>query len=78
MLINHERIHIRQAIELLVLPFYVWYLIEFMIRYIHFRDFKRAYYSISFEREAYENQHRLNYCSTRPFWCFLNYVKRRR
>ena len=28
-LINHERIHLRQQAEMLVIPFYVWYLIEY-------------------------------------------------
>jgi hypothetical protein len=27
--VNHEKIHLRQQLELLVLPFYVWYIIEF-------------------------------------------------
>ena len=54
-LINHERIHLLQAIELLVFPFYVWYMLEFLIRYLYYKDFDNAYRNISFEREAYEN-----------------------
>ncbi len=76
-LINHERIHIRQALELLVLPFYIFYLIEFLVRYCRHGNFKRAYYNISFEREAYENQYYDNYYKTRSFWSFLKYINQR-
>ena len=31
-LLNHERIHLRQQAELGVLPFYVWYVLEYLIR----------------------------------------------
>ena len=31
-LINHERIHLRQQLELLVIPFYIIYVSEFLIR----------------------------------------------
>ena len=29
-LINHEKIHLRQQAELLVIPFYIWYCIEYL------------------------------------------------
>ena len=32
-LIHHERIHLRQQMELLVLPFFVWYAIEFLLKF---------------------------------------------
>lgn len=71
--INHERIHLRQQVELLILPFYLWYGIEFVIRLLILRDKNQAYRSISFEREAYENEKDLNYLKSRSFWSFLNY-----
>lgn len=74
-LLNHERIHIKQAIELMIIPFYIWYLLEFLIRYSQFRNFRRAYYNISFEREAYRNQNNINYCEGRKVWGFLKYLK---
>lgn len=37
--LNHERIHTRQQIEMLVLPFYLWYIVEWLIRLIISRDF---------------------------------------
>jgi hypothetical protein len=72
--INHERIHIRQQIELLILPFYLWYITEYLIRLLQFRNRKKAYYAISFEREAYANEKDLEYLNSRPFWGFVRYV----
>ncbi len=42
-LINHERIHLRQQIEMLWLPFFIWYILEFLIRWLRYRDAFRAY-----------------------------------
>ncbi len=73
--LNHERIHLKQQLELLVLPFYVWYLSEFFIRYILYRNAFKAYYNISFEREAYRNEFDLKYCKKRSLWAFRNYLR---
>lgn len=72
-LLNHEKIHIRQQIELLIIPFYLWYTIEFMMHYLRYRNSKTAYRNISFEREAYANEKDLSYLQKRTFWCFLKY-----
>jgi len=74
--INHEKIHIRQQLELLILPFYLWYFVEYLFRLIQFKDRKEAYFNISFEREAYSNEKDLNYLKSRSFWRFLKYVKK--
>ena len=71
--VNHEKIHLRQQIELLVFPFYVWYGIEFLIRWIITKEKNVAYRNISFEKEAYTNEKDLNYIESRSFWKFLNY-----
>ena len=71
--VNHEKIHLRQQLELLVLPFYVWYVMEFLIRWIMTKDKNVAYRNISFEKEAYTNEKDLNYLKSRSFWNFLNY-----
>jgi hypothetical protein len=72
-LINHEKIHIQQQKELLVLPFYIWYLIDFGIQFLKYRNKKLAYRNICFEKEAYVNEKNLNYLMKRKFWNFLNY-----
>jgi hypothetical protein len=50
--IEHEDIHWRQQKEMLCIPFYVWYLFEWLIK-IPFAG-RYAYLSISFEQEAYK------------------------
>lgn len=72
-LINHEKIHLRQQLELLIIPFYFLYCFEFLIRLIKYRNWTLAYRNISFEREAYIKEKDLNYLKSRPFWSFLKY-----
>lgn len=60
--INHERIHTAQMRELLYLPFYVIYVLEWLMRMIQFRGkLYKAYYNISFEKEAYRHGGDLHY-----------------
>lgn len=74
-LIHHEKIHIRQQLELLVLPFFVWYFVEYAVRLLHYKNANLAYRNISFEREAYANEQHLDYLKMRPFLSFLSYLK---
>ncbi|MCF8714010.1 hypothetical protein JM658_04145 [Joostella atrarenae] len=74
-LINHERIHLKQQLELLIIPFYIWYTFEWIIGIIKFRNFNEAYRNISFEKEAYQNERNLNYLNKRSIWGFLHYLK---
>lgn len=71
--INHERIHSAQQRELLFLPFYIIYLIEWLVRIIQYRNPYKAYMNISFEREAYTHGHNLNYLPSRKFFAWLHY-----
>lgn len=73
-LINHERIHLRQQLELLIVPFYIWYAIEFIIKRIKYKSWYLAYKNISFEREAYKNDNNLNYLKSRLLYSFFNYL----
>ena len=75
-LLNHERIHLRQQAELGILPFYIWYVVEYLIRRWQYRNHYQAYRNISFEREAFANEQHLTYLSTRPFWTFAQYLKK--
>ena len=70
--INHETIHTKQGQELLWIGFYLWYIIEYLIRLIIYRDTKLAYKNISFEREAYQNQCDLDYLSNRKHYNWLS------
>ncbi|WP_316799110.1 hypothetical protein [Pedobacter frigidisoli] len=60
-IINHERIHLRQQLELLILPFYLLYLINYLINLLRFKNHDVAYRNIIFEKEAYQNDSNLNY-----------------
>lgn len=71
---NHEAIHIRQENETLWIFFLLWYGIEWVIRLIQYGDRIKAYYNISFEREAYANQSDLDYLKRRKFYYFLKYL----
>ncbi len=66
-LVNHERIHTAQMLEMGILPFYLWYAVEWLIRRAHR---KGAYFRISFEREAYRNEHNPNYLKKRHHYAW--------
>jgi len=55
-LLNHEKIHLEQQKELLVVFFYIIYFVEWLFK---------GYRNISFEKEAYNNQYNLDYLKTR-------------
>jgi len=67
--ITHEKIHIRQQIEMLVVIFYLWYFLEWV-----FKGFN--YNAISFEKECYNNETNKNYLKHRKLWNFIKYVKK--
>lgn len=62
---NHESIHTAQMKELLYLPFYLLYVLEWLYRLIQLRDSRKAYRAISHEREAYANQGNPDYLTER-------------
>lgn len=73
--INHEEIHTAQMREMLYVPFYLWYLAEWLVRLVQCRDFKKAYRSISFEREAYANERGMGYLGRRRRYSWTGYLK---
>jgi len=73
-LINHEKIHIRQQLELLIIPFYIWYLTEYYLKYLKYKSPELAYRNISFEREAYSNDQNPDYLKKRKLWNFTAYL----
>ncbi|MEN9910427.1 MAG: hypothetical protein RLZZ540_3586 [Bacteroidota bacterium] len=74
--INHERIHLRQQLELLILPFFIWYFLEYLVRLLQYSNKNHAYRNISFEREAYTNESNLDYLKKRRFFSFYKYLFR--
>lgn len=73
-IINHESIHTAQIKELLWVFFYIWYLVEFIVKLILCFNWNRAYRSVSFEQEAYAFEHNESYLSVRTRYYWLNYV----
>lgn len=73
--IRHEQIHTSQMKEMLYIFFYLWYGVEWLVRYIIERDAHKAYRNISFEREAYEHQSEIDYCEHRKRYAWIRYLK---
>ncbi|RTE54205.1 hypothetical protein EHW67_03290 [Arenibacter aquaticus] len=73
-LINHERIHLKQQRELLIVPFYLLYILEGIIRFLIYFDAYKAYRNISFEREAYHCESNLYYLQQRRPFSFIKYL----
>ena len=72
-LINHEKIHLYQQLEMAIIPFYLVYLGNYFIQLIHYKKHHSAYMNIVFEREAYQNEWNLEYLQSRKLWAFWKY-----
>lgn len=72
--INHEKIHLKQQVELFWILFFIWYLVEFFIKLIIYKSANKAYKNISFEKEAYTNEKNLAYNNYRKRYAFLSYI----
>jgi hypothetical protein len=63
--IRHEQIHTAQMKERLYIFFYLIYLLEFIVLLVRYRNWDKAYRSISFEREAYQHENDAEYLKNR-------------
>ena len=75
-ILNHESIHTSQIKELVYIFFYLFYVVEWLIRFIQYGDHYKAYFNISFEREAYYNESNFSYLKKRKPYSFIKYLKR--
>ena len=66
--LNHELIHAAQQRELLYIPFFIWYGIEWVVLYFKYKDWEKAYFHIRFEKEAYSHQRDENYLKHRKHY----------
>ncbi|MBR2778251.1 MAG: hypothetical protein IKD75_14385 [Prevotella sp.] len=74
---NHEYIHTLQQRELLFVGFMLWYMVEWLWRYLKCRDWMKAYYALYFEREAYAMERDLTYRDHRRHFAWWHlYVKK--
>lgn len=74
--INHESIHTAQMKEMLYVFFYLWYVIEWLVRLVQYRNAHTAYRNISFECEAYMNQGNMGYLQGRGHYAWVKYLKK--
>ena len=72
--LNHEKIHLAQQMEYLVVPFYLLYFSEYIYYRLKGKNHDAAYRSISFEKEAYAFEQDMKYLHRRKYWS--NYFKR--
>lgn len=73
--LNHESIHTEQMKEMLYIPFYLWYAVEWLVKFICYKDGHKAYRAISFEREAYDGQSDPDYLKNRKHYRWISYLK---
>lgn len=73
--IRHETVHWEQQKEMLIVFFYLWYVIEYIVRLIMYRSHNKAYKSIMFEKEAYTLEHNEGLFNIREHydWLFCDY-----
>ncbi len=71
--INHERIHVRQQLELLLVVFALWYLGSYLYGRIRGLSRYDAYRNIIFEREAFACMYDPDYLKKRRMFAFLHY-----
>ncbi len=62
-------------LELLIIPFYVWYFSEYLISRYNGLSHMDAYLNISFEQEAYYGENIASYASKPRWYGFLKYIK---
>lgn len=72
--INHEKIHTAQMKDLLYIPFYILYGLEWLWKLCLYGDGLKAYRNISYEREAYENERDLAYLYHRKSYNSFKYL----
>lgn len=72
-LLNHERIHLRQQAETLVVFFYLLYAFYYIRNRLRGQTHWAAYFNIPFEKESYKCEKNLNYLKTRKFWQWRQY-----
>lgn len=76
-LINHEKIHLKQQLELLILPFYIAYLVHYVINLMIYKSHYQAYMNIIFEKEAYLHEKDINYLKKRRPFAWMGLLVRK-
>lgn len=72
-IVNHEKIHWAQQLEMFIIFFYLWYFFEWLIKLI-LPPHKDAYKRLSFEREANDNETNFYYLKSRKHYAWIKRV----
>ena len=77
--LNHELTHIMQCRDFHLwyfgfIIFYIWYVLEWLLKLPSALFGYRPYYSISFEQAAYRNQSNNNYLKERKHFDWMKYI----
>lgn len=73
--LRHEYIHLEQQKELWYVPFFLIYVVEFLIKFVvKLGRWNKAYRAISFEREAYRNEDNETYLRDRKRFAWIKYI----
>jgi hypothetical protein len=70
-IVNHEKIHAHQQLEMLWVFFFIWYILEYLIRLITYWSHDKAYQNLAHEKEAYQNSGNPEYLETRKFYAWI-------
>ena len=73
-IVTHETIHFQQQLEMLVIPFYIIYILEYVIKALYYFNIEKAYRNISFEREAYQYELDKDYLKTRKRYNWIKLI----
>lgn len=75
---NHELIHLRQQLEMLLVFFYLFCFFEWVLyRCIKRKTVLQSYFLYSAEQEAYQNMTDSHYLQRRPFLRMFFYTKQK-
>jgi len=72
--INEEKTHWAQQLEMLVIFFYFWYFVEWIIKIL--TPPVGAYKDLGFEREAKANRDNPNYLNIRKHFAWWKYIRK--
>ena len=72
-MIRHESIHWAQQMEMWIIPFYIWYFLEWLIKLV--TPPVGAYKDISFEREANRYEEYEGYLEVRKHYKWFKYIR---
>ena len=74
--INHESIHTAQMKEMLYVSFYLWYVIEWLVRLVQYRNAHTAYRNISFEQEANAGEDDETYLENSGYFEWIKFIRK--